>query len=49
MNSREDLLRSLLAGLDGEEQQNLLNRLELARQEQLRAKRQAPAPADGAA
>jgi hypothetical protein len=46
MNSREDLLRSLLAGLDREEQQNLLNRLELARQEQLRAKRQAPAPAE---
>lgn len=43
MDVREDLMRSLLMGLDRDSQQGLLARMAQAREEQLLAKRSAPA------
>ena len=45
VHAHDDLITSLLAGLDRDEQVGLLERLEQAREEQLRAKR-AAGPAD---
>jgi hypothetical protein len=43
MDVRDDLMRSLLAGLDRNSQQGVLTRMAEARDEQLLAKRSAPA------